>query len=475
MPPAPSSISRKVTFVVWGTCLIILAAATLGLLAYESTTRAPRARAQLGPLADLIAAATATHVLLNQPETVGAFLQSLRTNPSILEAHIRRPGSDSVFQSYPGGPGTTPPTAKPDGLYFHGDLVEFVKTFHAPGPTRAVAGHLHLLTRRSLLDDPTRQIMLVLAAVMVVVMLATSTQSYLLRRAVTRPLATLAHIADAIRQDSRSHLRAPTGNQDEIGRLGQQFNDMLDSLQQRDTKLQGLVRELEAKNAELERFTYTVSHDLKSPLITIKGFAADLLKDVANGHTQRLNPDLRRISDAAETMTQLLNNLLELSRVGRMVNPLREIPLDQLVRQVLELLAGPLAHRQVGVHLQPDLPTVLADPQRLMQVYQNLIENALKFMGSQPQPRIEIGSRPDPQNPILFVRDNGIGIEPPYHETVFGLFNQLDPKSTGTGLGLALARRIIEVHGGRMWVESPGANQGTTLCFTLPTPHRPPP
>lgn len=236
-------------------------------------------------------------------------------------------------------------------------------------------------------------------------------------------------------------------------------------------------RELHEKNAELERFTYTVSHDLKSPLITIKGFAGALLQDVAAGKHQRLEADLRRVSEAAEKMGHLLNDLLELSRIGRTVNPPVEVKLEVLVREVLGLLAGAIAKTGAQIELQPGLPVVRADRQRLAEVWQNLLENALKFSGS-ASPRIEIGWREGgaEQDAVFFVRDHGVGIDPRYHETVFGLFNKLDARTEGTGIGLALVRRIVEVHGGRIWIESEGAGHGTTCCFTLPsTPPTPKP
>lgn len=227
-------------------------------------------------------------------------------------------------------------------------------------------------------------------------------------------------------------------------------------------------KELEVKNAELERFTYTVSHDLKSPLITIKGFAGALQKDIATGRHDRLASDLTRITDAADKMTSLLNDLLELSRVGRMINPPVRVAMGDIVADALTRLAGVLKEHTVTVTVASDLPTVTADQPRLVEVMQNLIENAVKYRGEQQAVRIDVGCRSDNGETIFFVRDNGIGIDSRYHENIFGLFNKLDTQSEGTGIGLALVRRIIELHGGRIWVESAGVGQGSTFCFTLP-------
>lgn len=463
----PLSIRKKAVVVLWGVCLLVLASAAAGFLLYESATVEQRARERLGPVADLIEAGTAVAVTLKQPETVSAFLLSLRTNPNVLEAHVRAPGDDRILSSYCREPGTVPPPPREAGIYLWDSRVELVRPLYLDDKAKGPVGHLHLVVKRSFLGAQTRQAMLLFGCGMAVVMVGTVAQTILLKRAVIQPIAALAEVAESIREGGDFQQRAPAVGDDELGRLGRRFNEMLDAIQRRDATLRNLIRELEAKNAELEGFTYTVSHDLRSPLITVKGFAAALLKDLAAGRTTRMEADLGRISDAADRMTRLLANLLELSRVGRIVNPSREVPLQELLAQVLELLAGPIQQRQVKIEVQPGLPVLMVDPQRMMQVFQNLIENAIKFMGTQPAPRIEIGRRESPEGPVLFVRDNGLGIEPSYQETVFGLFNKLDAKTAGTGIGLALVRRIIEVHGGRIWVESAGHGLGSTFCFRL--------
>ncbi len=233
-----------------------------------------------------------------------------------------------------------------------------------------------------------------------------------------------------------------------------------------------LIKELEDKNAELERFTYTVSHDLKSPLITIRGFLGFLEKDATTGDFDRLHADVTRITEATARMQRLLDELLELSRLGRMSNPPEEVPFGKIAREALELVQGRVMARGAQVEIADNLPSVYGDRTHLVEVVQNLIDNAVKFMGEQPEPRISIGALSSERAgmPIFFVQDNGAGIEPQYHERIFGLFNKLDAKSEGTGVGLALVKRIIELHGGHIWVESAGVGHGSTFFFTLPHP-----
>ncbi len=228
-----------------------------------------------------------------------------------------------------------------------------------------------------------------------------------------------------------------------------------------------LIRELEARNTELERFTYTVSHDLKSPLITIKGFLGMLRRDAASGNQRLVEDDLQRIESAADKMAALMEDLLELSRIGRVASPFEELSFGELVREALELASGRIAGRGVQVDIASDLPVVYGDRHRLLEVLQNLIDNAVKFMGDQPHPRIQIEVRRNGLENTFVIRDNGIGIDPRYYGRVFGLFDKLNPKTEGTGIGLALVERIIEVHEGKVWVESEGLGRGSAFCFTL--------
>jgi PAS domain S-box-containing protein len=230
-----------------------------------------------------------------------------------------------------------------------------------------------------------------------------------------------------------------------------------------------LIGELEEKNAELERFTYTASHDLKSPLITIRGFLSFVREDAQAGNMVRLEKDIQRINDATEKMQRLLNDLLELSRVGRVNNKPEPIATNILVAEVVELLHGRISAGKITVQISENLPSIYGDRQRIFEVFQNLIDNASKFMGDQINPCIEIGAQGELNDkPVFFVHDNGIGISPQFKERIFGLFDKLNARSEGTGIGLALVKRIVEFHSGQIWVESEPGN-GTTFFFSLPS------
>ena len=225
--------------------------------------------------------------------------------------------------------------------------------------------------------------------------------------------------------------------------------------------------ELEARNAEMERFVYTVSHELRSPLISVGGVVGFMKNDLKDGDTRRIEADLMLIENAVARMDQLLSETLELSRIGRVANPPQESSFGEIVREALDQIADKIRSKNVVVSVASDLPMVNVDRTRILEVMVNLIENSLKHMGNEALPKIEIGYRSDGSETVFYVNDNGIGIDPSQHDKVFELFYKVDKKSEGTGAGLAIVKRIIEVHGGRVWIESE-LGKGCTVCFTLP-------
>jgi len=197
-------------------------------------------------------------------------------------------------------------------------------------------------------------------------------------------------------------------------------------------------------------------------------------RDLAAGNFERARPDLQRVARATDKMHGLLEEVLKLSRVGRLEMTPERVSFGSLAREALELVGGRINEKHIRVEIAPDLPFVTVDRNRMIEVLQNLLDNAAKFIGGQAEPEIWIGADGAGDATGLaggrtrfFVKDNGCGVEPKYHEKIFGLFDKLDAKSEGSGAGLAIVRRIIEMHGGRIWVESKGKGSGSTFWFTL--------
>ncbi len=233
-------------------------------------------------------------------------------------------------------------------------------------------------------------------------------------------------------------------------------------------ELEKRIDEVEAKNAEMERFVYTVSHDLRSPLVTVQGFVGFLREDISEGDSKRVETDLLMIEEAVAKMDHLLKDTLELSRIGRVAGPPVDVSFGEIVRETLDHFSPEIGSRGINILLAERWPVVRVDRLRILEVLTNLVENSVKYMREGANPKIEIGWRREEDETAFFVRDNGIGIEADQREKVFDLFYKLDPTTEGTGVGLAIVKRIVEVHNGRIWVESDGGT-GTTVFFTLPT------
>jgi len=225
---------------------------------------------------------------------------------------------------------------------------------------------------------------------------------------------------------------------------------------------------LEQKNQELEQLAYSVSHDLKSPLITVKTYAGMLRQDLQNGDQPQINQDLNYIDKAADKIQQLLDALLQYSRIGTVDTQAQTLSADQAVEDCLAALAGILQKHDVKVSNSELNQQLHGNPLYFAQVWQNLIENSVKYSGDQPHPLIEIGAMQQGQDVVFYVRDNGIGIAPEHNDRIFNLFSQLNQGSEGSGLGLALVKKIISIYQGRIWVESAGEGQGSCFMFTLP-------
>jgi PAS domain S-box-containing protein len=225
--------------------------------------------------------------------------------------------------------------------------------------------------------------------------------------------------------------------------------------------------QLEAANHELEAFTYSVSHDLRAPLRHIGGFSRILIEDFGPGMPDEAQSHLQRIQDGAQRMGLLVDELLNLARVGRHALNLHATGLNSIVQEVVSLLQAETEGRAVCWKIA-ELPSAQCDPILVKQIFQNLIANALKFTRTRERAVIEISHRQENEETVIFVRDNGVGFNMKYKDKLFGVFQRLHRAEDfeGTGIGLATVHRIIQKHGGRVWADAE-IDKGATFCFTL--------
>jgi len=227
-----------------------------------------------------------------------------------------------------------------------------------------------------------------------------------------------------------------------------------------------LISELEATNEELERMAASVSQELEGPLAAVAAGLKRLdtrLEDSDPG----LDADVHRAHGAILHLRDMLESLEELARIGHLPETLESVYLGELADEAVDLCCKGVQSRGVDV-VVGDLPKVFGDRIRLLQLLRILVENAAGYMGDQSEPRLEIGAESRGGKHVIFVRDNGVGIDPADLERVFDVFRRLDPRSSGTGVGLAMARRIAEMHGGRIRAESEGKGTGSTFFVELP-------
>jgi signal transduction histidine kinase len=239
-------------------------------------------------------------------------------------------------------------------------------------------------------------------------------------------------------------------------------------LRQSEKALKSLNEMLREKNEEMEQFVYTVSHDLKSPLITSSGFLTELRDDLQRGDMAAAQDSIMRIGRANDRMSQLIHDLLELSSLGRVQIQPEWLDTEEVVADVVAGLEKQAKQAAVKVSVAPNLSRLYADMNRFVQVLENLLTNAFKYACDEPHRVIEVGVDTDHEQARLYVRDQGPGVLQSDSERIFGLFERGTAKRPGTGVGLAIVARIAKTHGGKAWVES--AAEGATFWVSFPVP-----
>ena len=297
--------------------------------------------------------------------------------------------------------------------------------------------------------------------------------AWIMSRNITKPLNRLTIAATAISKGNYS-ISEPINvlKNDELGKLANAFNIMAAQVHQMHLSLENKIEErtaqLETVNKELEAFSYSVSHDLRTPLRAVSGYSIMLKEDYESGLDQEGKRILGNIISNARMMGQLIDDLLSFSRLGKKELAKTLVNMQLLVAGVVEELLQNEPENKYYV-VTGTLPSVEADQVMIKQVVVNLISNAIKYSSKIAGPEIEIGAINEDTNTVYYVKDNGAGFDMAYSDKLFGVFQRLHSQEEfeGTGVGLALAKRIIEKHKGKIWAEG-AINKGATFYFSIP-------
>lgn len=449
-----------------------------------------RARADLGRSlrmrAEILGTVSGAAIVFDDAKTGVEILDALRIDPRITAAALYR-ADRTLFTSLQRTDKDVLgelETLLPKGQSFSGDRLLLANPIDLKGDR---IGYVVLASDLSYLHDAVRQSVAVGGVVLACCLILGGLLSTQLQRVVTQPILTLAEAARTIARSADYSLRVPGQGTDELGALRASFNEMLDQIAHRDRELEAaraslerrvderteaLVRqteELTRSNADLEQFAYVASHDLQEPLRMVASYT-QLLAEQTKGTLDRDAQDYIGFAvDGALRMQALISDLLAYSRVSRAGLAVEELVAGDVVAHALKNLEVAIAESGARVTIDP-LPAVRASRTQLLQLFQNLIGNAIKFRGER-SPHIQVGAEHQDGAVTFSVRDNGIGFDPKYAPKIFVIFRRLHArgKYPGTGIGLAVCKKIVEQHGGRIWVESkPGV--GTEFFFTIPYP-----
>lgn len=449
--------------------------------------------------ADILGSVSAAAVLFQDHSGAIGILEAMRADPRVVRAMIYDRERQLFAQYVRDGDEADPPHALADPKRtrdVHGERFEVVRPVDFKGGRIGyVALESDLADLRAITHDSIVLASIVLGFCIVIGWLLAN----LLQRVVSRPVLTLAASAQAISRDGDYAVRVPENRDDELGTLARSFNAMLEQIEHRDAELAASrdaleervaerTRELELEiaerrqaqvalteqterlsrsNADLEQFAYVASHDLQEPLRMVASYTQLLAK----GEQDRLRPEAKEYIafaiDGATRMQSLISDLLRYSRLASEPTPLVPLEPEDLLATVRKNLEVAISENGAVVTADP-LPVVRGNESQLVQLLQNLVANAIKFRGEQP-PVVHVSAVSRGDFIEFAVRDNGVGFDPKYAPKIFVIFQRLHArgKYPGTGIGLAVCKKIVERHGGTIWVESaPGA--GTTFFFTLP-------
>lgn len=473
-----SSIATRLTFmnmVVSGVALLL---ASAGFFAYDQFTFRENLVRTLSAQAQIIGANSISPILFNDPQAAGSTLSGLKGSRNVASAGIftqdnrllaqyLRESGESIL-SLP-----QLPSGEIEGHWFRSTHLVLVRRIISDGKP---IGYVYLRADLTEIDERLKRYSLIAVTVLLISMLAATLVSSAFGKSVAQPIMQLAETANRVSRDKDYTTQVTTvsdGN-DEVTVLVDSFNHMLRELHKSHDELEQRVtertRELVVANRELEAFSYSVSHDLRGPLDAINGFSYLLL----NQNVERLDDQTRElienIRSSGKRMGQLIEALLNLSRVSSSAMRPERIDLSEMALSIMQELKRSAPERKIEF-IAPPKTDVYGDPQLLRVLMENLLRNAWKYTSRHDSARIEFGSLQEGGETTYFVKDDGSGFDPHSADRLFQPFQRLHSKAEfpGNGVGLATVRRIVHRHGGEIWAQG-AIEKGATFYFRIKSP-----
>lgn len=468
------SIATKLTMMNILVSAVALLLACAGFFAYDQVTFRDVLARTLSAQARIIGSNSITAIVFNDPKSASETLSALKGSEHIVSAGIftadRRPfaqysvsGQEEVLDIPP-----LPPD-KDEAYSFRSTHLVLVRRIVSDGKP---LGFVYLRADLREIDQRLRRYALIAIVVLLISLFAASIVSSRFRKSVAEPIVQLAETAQRVSRDKDYSVRVSrTRHDDELGVLVDSFNHMLQELRKSHEELEHRVaertRELVSTNQELEAFSYSVSHDLRGPLDTLNGFTYVLLKQYGPKLDDQARDLIANIRASGKRMTELIDDLLNLSRVTTSVMHSETVDLAAMARSIMEELCRTAPERRVEF-VAPAKEDVVGDARLLRIVLDNLLRNAWKYTSRQEQVRIEFGRTKGDGRVHYFVKDNGSGFDPRHADRLFQPFQRLHSANEfpGNGVGLATVKRIIQRHGGEVWAQGV-VGKGATFYFTL--------
>jgi len=475
------SISRKLTWMnmlVSGAALLLACGA---FIAYDVISNRNGMIYNLSMQAQIVGFNSTSALLFNDSHSAENTLSGLQAWPNIVSAGIYTPDG-RPFAMYRRGLGSQAPALPPippgrveTHQFKTSEVVLVRRIVFQNKPT----GIVYIQSDLEGLKGRVLQYQVVAAIVLGTSLLAVFLISPIFRRDIAEPIVHLAGVARIVSRDKDYSVRAkPTGNNDELSVLVDDFNGMLSQIQERDEALQRAHDELEQRveertnelatiNKELESFSYSISHDLRAPLRSIDGFSQALLEDYSGKLDPTAQEHLQRVRRAAQRMSVLIDDMLNLSRVNRGAMRREKLDLSAVANSIAADLQETEPDRRVEFVIEGGIH-VVGDSRLLQAAMENLLRNSWKYTSAHSSARIEFGTSKENGKHSFFVRDDGAGFDQRYADRLFGAFQRLHSATEfpGTGIGLATVQRIIHRHGGEIWAEG-AVEKGATFYFTL--------